>query len=89
MKVNEVTSLGEHRALTEHDCSLWSPRELLVALLRDLDKGEFTPTGLVVCYFTRRDDGFVVNGMQRSRATTMETVAMIEMAKHDLLEQEL
>lgn len=77
-------SLGEHRTLAENDCSIWTPRELLVFLLREIDNGRWKPDGLVVCYFQRDETG-TVTGMRRSKATLMEAVAMVELAKHDLL----
>lgn len=77
--------LGERRMLKGNDCALWSPQELLRALLRDI---ETTPVdGIVVCYFRRTDSG-AITGMRRSKTTIMEAVAMIEMAKHDLLQVE-
>jgi len=77
-------SLGERRALGGDDCDQWTPREMLVHLLREIDSGHFKPDGLMLCFF-RNHDSAVLTGMRRSRMTQMEAVAMIEMAKHDLL----
>jgi hypothetical protein len=78
-------SLGERRALRDDDCTKWTPKELLSAMLRDIDT--LKPEGIVVCYF-RRDDAGTITGMRRSNTTVMEAVAMIEMAKYDLLHVE-
>jgi hypothetical protein len=75
-------SLGERRMLKDSDCNLWSPKELLRALLRDMET--IPMDGIVVCYFRREDNG-TITGMKRSKTTIMEAVAMIEMAKYDLL----
>jgi hypothetical protein len=80
-------SIGERRALSEDDCSMWTPRELLVQMLRQIDEGSFSPDGIVVCYFWKKDDG-TVTGMKRSKTTVMQAVAMIEMAKYYLLHVE-
>lgn len=84
--MNDIpVSLGERRMLAEDDCNLWSPKELLRALLRDI---ETTPMdGIVVCYFRRETIG-TITGMKRSKTTVMEAVAMVEMAKYDLLRTE-
>jgi hypothetical protein len=76
-------SVGEARAEKFDDCSQWTPRELLIAMLRDIDNGAQLD-GIVVCFF-EKDGGRIRTGMRRSKVTTMEAVAMCEMAKHDLL----
>jgi hypothetical protein len=83
--VREPISLGERRALRDNDCSLWTPSELLTAMLRDIEKIKMD--GIVVCYF-RRENGGTITGMRRSKTTVMEAVAMIEIAKYDLLRVE-
>jgi hypothetical protein len=83
--MTEPTSLGERRAIRDDDCTKWTPKELLTAMLRDLDS--LKPDGIVVCYFKRGDPG-TITGMRRSNTTVMEAVAMIEMAKYDLLRVE-
>jgi hypothetical protein len=77
-----MKSLGERRMQKADDCRLWTPKELLEALLRDFEENPVE--GLVVCYF-RRVEGSTLTGMRRSKVTLMEAVAMIEMAKFDLL----
>jgi hypothetical protein len=75
-------TLGERRMKKGGDCNLWTPRELLLAMLRDLD--DISLDGIMVCYFRREGDG-TITGMKRSKTTVMEAVAMVEMAKYDLL----
>jgi hypothetical protein len=71
-------SLGERRHAMSGDCNDWTPRELLRAM------GNIDADGIVVIYF-KREGGGTITGMQRSKTTIMEAVAMIEMAKYDLL----
>jgi hypothetical protein len=78
---DEPISLGERRMQRDGDCTSWTPRELLRAM-RNTDAD-----GIVVLYF-RRDSAGTITGMQRSKTTVMEAVAMIEMAKYDLLHVE-
>jgi hypothetical protein len=69
--------------LRNGDANAWTPRELLKSML--LDSADYD--GVVVCYF-RRENGGTITGMRRSKTTVMEAVAMIEMAKYDLLRVE-
>lgn len=77
-------SLGEHRAVTEDDCTKWTPREMLLSLVREIDGGVIAPDGMLVCFFTK-EGAYTRTGMRRSKSTIMEAVAMVEIAKHDLL----
>lgn len=43
-------SLKERRAEKSQDGTLWSPRDALISLLRDIDKGKLSPTDVVICY---------------------------------------
>jgi hypothetical protein len=47
---NHPPSIGETRADRSGDGSLWSPREVLVAILRDIDGGKIQPDVLVVAW---------------------------------------
>jgi hypothetical protein len=82
--MSDPTSLSERRALDGDDCMAWSPRDLLVYFLRRIDSGEFVPDAITVCY-SKHFDGQTLTGMKRSQCTVMESVAMCEMAKYDLL----
>jgi hypothetical protein len=85
--MSEVTSLNEHRALAQDDCSLWTPRELLAALIREMDSGKLSADGMVVCY-CRKDGTMQMTNMKRAKLTTMEVVGLMEIVKHDLLRSE-
>ncbi len=75
-------SLGERRG--KEDVSKLSPRDLLVSMLREIDNGELNLEGVVLCYFWTEGEG-TVTGLKRAQATIMQAVAMVEIAKYDLL----
>lgn len=50
-------SLSEHRAETSRKASDWSPRDALIALLRDIDSGDVKVDAMVICYRSPNDDG--------------------------------
>lgn len=50
-------SLTEARANREHDCKLWTPRDALISLLRDIDSGKIAPDALVCVARTKDADG--------------------------------
>jgi hypothetical protein len=49
-------SIGELRAERDHLCSSWGPRDCLIEVLRQIDKGEIDPDILIVSYRKRSDD---------------------------------
>jgi hypothetical protein len=75
-------SVGERRGA--EDINQMAPRDLLISILRKIDNKEMNIEGLVVSYFWRENGG-VVTGMKRAKASMMEAIAMVEMAKYDLL----
>lgn len=48
-------SITEVQADRAEDCRLWTPRDALISLLRDIDSGAFKPDALV-CVCRDRDD---------------------------------
>lgn len=52
---NHPLYIGETRSERNRDGSLWSPREVLVAMLRDIDAGKIQPDVLVVACGERVD----------------------------------
>ena len=50
-------SVSEARADREDDCRLWSPRDALISVLRDIDEGKVAPDALICVYRQRGDDG--------------------------------
>lgn len=86
---DNVIPLGPRRAIAQDDCRGWTPRELLTHLISMIDSdSEFNPASILVCYTQKFAEG-TVTGLKRSQASLLETIGMIETAKHDLLEQVL
>lgn len=86
---DNVIPLGPRRAIAQDDCRGWTPRELLVYLLTRIDNDPtFVPTAILVCYLQKCPES-TMTGLRRSQASLLETIGMIETAKHDLLEQVL
>ena len=55
---NYPVSISERRAEQEHDASKWTPRDILINLLREIDRGNISPDALVCVYrFTDEDGG--------------------------------
>lgn len=54
---NYPVSTSEVRANREEDCRLWTPRDALISILRDIDDGRVKPDALICIYRERGDDG--------------------------------
>ncbi len=78
-------SLAERRMRESDDCTKWTPRDVLLHFLRDIDNGSLVPDGLIVLYL-KHVEGNTLTGMRRSRVAVLEAVGMCESAKHDLLD---
>ena len=50
-------SVNELRSSRSGSASDWSPRELLISLLREIDAGRLKPDDLVVIYREKREGG--------------------------------
>lgn len=56
---NYPVSVSEARADREDDCRLWSPRDALISVLRDIDEGKVAPDALICVYRQRGEDGIM------------------------------
>ena len=65
---NYPVSTSEVRANREEDCRLWSPRDALISILRDIDEGKVAPDALICIYRERGDDDarMAADGVDRS-----------------------
>lgn len=50
-------SISEARANREEDSRLWTPRDALISILRDIDSGAINPDALVAVCRTKDEDG--------------------------------
>jgi hypothetical protein len=71
--------LAERRAEEKDDCRLWSPKDALLACLRDLESGEITPERLVISYTQRIDENTVDYNYYAANVTTMEHAGLLSM----------
>jgi len=60
-------SISELRSARDHDMRSWTPRDVLVSLLRDIDSGKADIDVVFVAYRNRKDSdtgkiGFAVSG---------------------------
>lgn len=53
---NYPESITEIASAKAEDCSKWTPRDALIATLRELDAGEVKPEALLIAYTYRTDD---------------------------------
>lgn len=70
---------AERRAEDSGDCRLWTPRDALLAALRDLDKGEINPERLVIHFSERVDDVTVGYHYYAANVNTMEHAGLLSM----------
>ena len=54
---NHPVSLTEAKANRECNSALWTPRDALISMLRDIDSGEINPDALVAVCRTKDQDG--------------------------------
>ena len=47
---NAPKSIGEIKSDKAQDATLWTPRDCLIAMLRDIDSGKMSPNRLCVCW---------------------------------------
>lgn len=76
-------SITEIRSDRDGKASSWTPRDVLVALLRDIDSGKEAPTALVVCYAVPNPerDGARIIAHKISSPDIITTIAMLEGTK--------
>jgi hypothetical protein len=82
-----VDLLAEKRiaaAYAGHDASQWSPRDVLVQMIRDIDAGVVVPASLVVAWTSEVPGGGVTGGYLVSARTVYESTFMVEKLKQDM-----
>lgn len=50
-------TVAELRSSREHDGTLWSPRDALIAVLRDIDEGKIKVKNVAICLTVEDHDG--------------------------------
>lgn len=78
-------SFGEMRA-ESGDARSWTPRDLLVHLLRKIDRGEFDPKIMSVVYkLEDAKTALTCCGSRHAQGTLYERVGLLQTAIHDIL----
>lgn len=72
--------LAERRAKAANDCRVWTPRDALLAALRDIDSGAIAPTKISIIFQEPGEDGTVNYGWLAAGVTTLEHVGLLRMA---------
>lgn len=63
---NAPQSITEIRADKAENAALWTPRDAVIALLRDIDRGEVKPDAIVICIRELGDGPGKVNTLFRA-----------------------
>lgn len=77
-------SIGELKSSRHDDCRMITERELLVEILRGIDRGEIKPDGLMIIWQTKREGNFMAKA-RRSNLTVLESCGIMEVVKYDIL----
>ena len=74
-------SIAEIRSDKDGDAAKWTPRGVLIALLRGIDSGKIDPTALAVVWCTI-DGAISSSHYSVSSPNAMVTLGMVERARH-------
>ena len=64
-------SVSELKASKDHQAQTWTPRDVLISLLREIDSGEVSPDVLVVAYAFLHADGGVCPAFKQAHLTKL------------------
>lgn len=78
-------SLTEARADREGDMTKWTPRDVLIALLRQIDSGEVDVKTLIICYRHANEEGDWFTSNLKSAPDMINALGVIEAAKAKIL----
>lgn len=81
-------SLTEARANRERDCKLWTPRDVLINALRDIDRGERSFDALVVVGRHREDDGTTHTAFYNATQDVHTALGLLTRGQFRLMEQD-
>lgn len=80
-------SLAEERAVRDQNAALWTPRDALISLLREIDSGEVDVDIVFIAYSRSREDDPTCSQIgYRSAGGNLHTaIGVVEMAKVNAL----
>lgn len=74
-------SITEERATRAGLGDLWTPRDCLLQMLRDVDQGEIKPIDLVVAYSEQVEENVMGVHTRTACRTFFNSIALLEIAK--------
>lgn len=75
---NFPESVAERRSDLTRNAADWTPRDVLIALLRAMDKGEVNPSSLICCTARREEEQGAVTVMYyASSPNKLETLGLL------------
>ena len=75
-------TLGEIRADRQESAAAWSSRDVLIQVLRMIDRGECDPDTLVVAWWGRAEGGGNVSKCRISSQDVRHTIALLADLQH-------
>lgn len=78
-------SLAEHVSDKDQDASKWAPRDALVSVLRDLDRGELPIETIVICYSWPTGPGRTVTSFRQSGESMVKALGTVELARFKMM----
>ncbi len=78
-------SIAELRADRERDGALWTPRDALVALLREIDQGKVKPpAGMVIIWCEDTGDGHTITHYSVACPSALQVLGLLTRAMHKI-----
>lgn len=78
-------SLAEARSEREGDASIWTPRDALINLLRDIDSGVTNPDALVCVYRFVDDNGDLCSRFVQAGPDVHVSLGLLERGKFSII----
>lgn len=78
-------SINELRSDRTGNAADWSPRDALVALLRQIDRGAIDPDALIVVWRRRKGEGVTETGFASASPDVHTTLGMLVHAQHKVM----
>ena len=75
---NYPLSLNEIKSEKEHDASLWTPRDCLIDLLRQIDNGKKI-NSLIICYEYTDENEYSRASHQQSTKNGLTTLGLLNL----------
>lgn len=80
-------SIGELRADKERRASMWTPRECLIAALRDIDSGKIKPDVLFIGFSEPKGDDIYDTNYYTSAKDSRQCIGLMSILLSDRIER--